>query len=67
MYYLLKDRIDIAVKNSKKLKKHFEELGKKLVDSEEEYKDIIVRDFVDSNPYTNISTLIEFLEDMENN
>lgn len=67
VYYLLKDRIDIAVKNSKKLKKHFEELGKKLVDSEEEYKDIIVRDFVDSNPYTNISTLIEFMEDMENN
>lgn len=67
VYYLLKDRIDTAVKNSKKLKKHFEDLSKKLVDSEENYTNINIKDFVDSNPYTNINTLIEFMEDIENN
>lgn len=66
VYSLLKDKIDIALKNSKKLKKHFEALGRLMPDTEIDYKSINVSDFVSSNPYTNINTLIEFMEDIEN-
>ena len=66
VYSLLKDKINTAIKNSQKLKKHFDELGMKLPDSETDYSNISVYDFVNSNSYTNINLLIEFMEDIEN-
>lgn len=67
VYSLLKDKTDTAIKNSKKLKKHFEESGRLIPDSESDYNAINVSNIVTSNPYTNISTLIEYMEDMEVN
>mgnify|MGYP001239123574 CR=1 FL=1 len=50
----------------KKFKQYHESLGKKLPTVESDYLKITDGNIVKSNPYTNISDLIEYMETLEN-
>ncbi|MBW6411671.1 RloB family protein [Clostridium weizhouense] len=65
VYSELKDNLTTAISNSKKLKKHHESLDKILPNAENEYLKINAESFVKSNPYTNVSDLIEYMETLE--
>lgn len=64
IYNLLKDKMNEAIKNGNKLRNHHKEDGKKLVNAESDAANLNVRDIVESNPYTNIIDLIEYIEEL---
>lgn len=64
IYSELKQYVDNAIKNGKKLKKYHEDLGAKLPNIEKDNYKAVVKDLVESNPYTNIGDLIEYMESL---
>ncbi|KOA20100.1 hypothetical protein CLHOM_14700 [Clostridium homopropionicum DSM 5847] len=54
-----------AIEISKRLRKHHESLGRKLPNVEKDKYKAIVKDLVESNPYTNIGDLVEYMEGLE--
>lgn len=65
VYDELKDKMVIAISNTKKLKKHHENLGKHIINVEKDKTKQNINDVVESNPYTNIGDLIEYMESLE--
>lgn len=61
----IKDKINIAIDHAKKLKAYHEDLGKTFVNIEKDKSKLNIKDIVDSNPYTNIGDLIEYMESLE--
>lgn len=61
----LKDNIDIAIDNSEKLKKHYEDLGIVIANVETNEILLNMKNIVESNPYTNIHELVSYIERLE--
>lgn len=61
---LLKDNIKKAIDNGRRLEKFHNKNGKKLVNVEYDLSNLNVKDVVESNPYTNIMDLIEYIEEL---
>ncbi|EPY6472922.1 RloB family protein [Clostridium sporogenes] len=66
IYDKLKNNMGDAVKRALKLKKYHEALGRQLPDFFSNNYNINVRDFIESNPYTNVSDLAQYIEKLEN-
>lgn len=65
VYDELKPYLKDAIDEAKKLKQYHESLGRTLLNTESEYLKITADNIVKSNPYTNISDLIEYMESLE--
>ncbi|WP_082204383.1 RloB domain-containing protein [Clostridium homopropionicum] len=65
IYEKLKQLTIKAIEISKRLRKHHESLGRKLPNVEKDKYKAIVKDLVESNPYTNIGDLVEYMEGLE--
>ncbi|MBU3159521.1 RloB family protein [Clostridium frigoris] len=61
---LLHDKTAEAIKNSVKLKAHYESLGKILMDFKKSSSLLNVKDIIESNPYTNVWELVEYIEQL---
>lgn len=61
---LLHDKTAEAIKNSVKLKSHHESLGKILMDFKKSSSLLNVKDIIESNPYTNVWELVEYIEQL---
>ncbi|MBW9154520.1 RloB family protein [Clostridium estertheticum] len=61
---LLHDKTAEAIKNSVKLKAHHESLGKTLMDFKKSSSMLNVKDIIESNPYTNVWELVEYIEQL---
>lgn len=61
----IKMNTSVAISNSLKLKDYHESLGKKLINFEDDPSNVIIKDFVESNPYTNIADLVMYMEELE--
>lgn len=61
----LKERVFTAIKNGYKLKHHHETLGQKLPDMNDTKYKLNAKDIANSNPYTNIVDLINYMEEIE--
>ncbi|WP_251862450.1 RloB family protein [Clostridium sp. Marseille-Q2269] len=66
IYDELKNNIDNAVKRSLKLKEYHESLHRQLPDRFINNYNINVRDFIQSNPYTNIGDLVQYIDKLGN-
>lgn len=65
VYDQLKPYLNEAIARLKKLKQYHESLGKTLPNAESDYLKITAENIVKSNPYTNVSDLIEYMESLE--
>lgn len=65
VYDEIKPFLKDAIARFKKLKQHHESLGKILPNAESDYLKITGENIVKSNPYTNVSDLIEYMESLE--
>ncbi|MEA4826889.1 MAG: RloB family protein [Clostridium sp.] len=65
IYEELKKLTDKAIDFGKRLRKHHESLGRKLPNVEKDKHKAIVKDLVESNPYTNIGDLVDYMEELE--
>ncbi len=61
---LLHDKTAEAIKNSVKLKAHHESLGKTLMNFKNNSPVFNVKDIIESNPYTNVWELVEYIEEL---
>ena len=55
-----------AIKNSDNLKNHHESLGRTLIDTQKNSYVLNVKNIVESNPYTNVSDLVRYIEELNN-
>lgn len=66
IYVKLKDKTQNAINNAKKLKSHYISLGKLLTNTEKDNRKINIKDLLDSNPYTNVCDLVEYIDKLSN-
>ena len=58
IYSIIHDETSVAIINSQRLRNHYENLGKNILDVNLN----TIKDIVESNPYTNIDILVEYIE-----
>lgn len=64
IYDELKEQVYDAIERGKRLKKYHEDLGKKLPNVEKDNYKATAKDLVESNPYSNVGELVEYMEEL---
>lgn len=67
IYALLEDKIAQAIENGKKLEEYHKKNGKILFNVELDFSNLSIKDIVESNPYTNVMCLVEYIEKLNCN
>jgi len=58
IYSIIHDKTSVAISNSEKLRNHYENLGKNILDVNLN----TIKDIIESNPYTNVDVLVGYIE-----
>ncbi len=64
IYDELKEQVYDAIERGKRLKKYHEDLGKKLPNVEKDNYKATAKDLAESNPYSNVGELVEYMEEL---